>query len=63
MLGGHKIHIISYIQSRAGLELKCGTEVLKTAQITVNRRYLSLQFLANFKTASCTSPRFFDIFS
>ena len=38
-------------------------EVLKTAKITLNRRYLSLQFLANFKSVSCTSPRFFDILS
>ena len=31
------------------MELKCGTEVLKTTKTTLHRRYLRLRFLANFK--------------
>ena len=53
----------TYIITSLELELKCGTEVLKTTKITLNRRYLSLRFLANFKTVSRTSPRFFNVFS
>ena len=35
----------------------------ENTKITLNRGYLSLRFLANFKTVSRTSPGFFDIFS
>ena len=47
------------------LELNFGSEGLKTAKITVNRRYLSWHglYLANFETVLRTSSRFFEVFT
>ena len=59
-LGGY---ILSIGHHRGLLELKCGFEGLKTAKITVNRRYLSWQYLANFETVLRTSSRFFEVFT
>ena len=40
------------------MKLKCGSEGLKTANITINRRYLSWPYLVNFETVFRTSSRF-----
>ena len=57
-------HIANYYNHPRGLlELKCGSEGLKTAKITVNRRYLSWCYLANFKTVLRTSSKFFEVFT
>ena len=40
------------------MKLKCGSEGLKTANITINRRYLSWRYLVNFETVFRTSSRF-----
>ena len=45
------------------LKLKCGSEGLKTAKITVNCRYLSWRYLADFETVLRTSSRFFEVFT
>ena len=57
VLEWYKKHII------ANLEGYCGSEGLKTAKITVNGRYLSWRYLANFETVLRTSSRFFEVFT
>ena len=52
-----------YSQPRGLFELRCGSEGLKTAKITVNCRYLSWLYLANFETVSRTSSRFLEVFT
>ena len=61
MLKWYKMHIIANL--RGLLEVKCGSEGLTTAKITVNRRHLSLRYLANFETVLRTSSRFFEVFT
>ena len=49
---------IYYSQPRGLLALKCGSGGLKTAKMTVNRRFLSWRYLAKFETVLRTSSRF-----
>ena len=49
------MHIIA---NRGLFELKCESESLKTAKITVNCRYLGWRYLANFESVLRASSRF-----